>query len=308
VQDYVNIGGISEPEISQNKATADVRLREGEVNLIGGIIQQTDSKATTGIPGLASIPWLGRLFSGETVNKDRTELVIALIPHIVRGQEVSSSNLRGIAAGNATQIKVSYAPRPVTVVALPGAATPAPGLPPVTAPPVTPPAVGASPNPGAPPATAPPIPPVSPPPPPPGAGQARLSFSAPSPEAQLNSTVTVTLTAENIANLAAATAQLRFDPAILRLNSVVAGDLAQGNAAPLDVVRNILNDTGQADLAFRRNPGEGGASGNGGLFTIVFQAVGRGTTSVTLSQSTMSSPSTAPIAVTAPAPFSITVR
>ena len=66
-----NLGGVSEPEISQNKATADIRMRDGEVNLIGGIIQQTDSKSTTGIPGLASIPLLGRLFSGESTEKDR---------------------------------------------------------------------------------------------------------------------------------------------------------------------------------------------------------------------------------------------
>ena len=54
VKDRIDLGGVSEPEISQNKATADVRLRDGEVNLIGGIIQQTDSEAITGIPGLAN--------------------------------------------------------------------------------------------------------------------------------------------------------------------------------------------------------------------------------------------------------------
>src|SRR5262249_39106360 len=112
VKDRVNIGGIEQPEISQNKSTADVRLREGEVNLIGGIIQQTNSRAITGIPGLGQIPILGRLFSGENTEKDKSELVIALIPHIVRGPDVTESNLRGVAAGNATQIKVNYAPRP----------------------------------------------------------------------------------------------------------------------------------------------------------------------------------------------------
>jgi general secretion pathway protein D len=313
VKDYVTIGGISEPEISQNKATADIRLREGEVNLIGGIMQQTDSKATTGIPGLSSIPILGRLFSGENVEKDRTELVIALIPHIVRGQEVSDSNLHDVAVGNATQIKVSRAPRPVVAVSQPAPARPpAAGVPtiaapPVTAPPATAPTVPLPPNPGGPPATAPVLP-ATPPAPPPPAGQARLSFSSPSPETQLSGTVTVTLTAENVANLAAGTAQLRFDPGILRLNSVVAGDLAQRNAAPLDITKNILNDTGQADLAFRRAPNEGGASGTGGLFTVVFQAVGRGTTSVTLSSSALNSAASGPIVAAPPSPLSVTVR
>src|SRR5439155_2852007 len=110
VKDRIDLGGVSEPEISQNKALADLRLKDGEVNLIGGIIQRTDSRATTGIPGLGSIPLLGRLFSGETVQRDRTELVIAIVPHIVRGPDISGGNLKGIAAGNSTQIKVGYGP------------------------------------------------------------------------------------------------------------------------------------------------------------------------------------------------------
>lgn len=110
VDNYQNLGGISEPEIGQNKETADIRLREGEINLIGGIIQRTDTKSRTGIPGLANIPVLGRLFSGENIENDRNELVIALIPHIVRGPDISASNLKPVAAGNATQIKVGYAP------------------------------------------------------------------------------------------------------------------------------------------------------------------------------------------------------
>src|ERR1700722_18739312 len=131
VDNYQNLGGISEPEIGQNKETADVRLREGEVNLIGGIIQRTDTKRKTGIPGLANIPLLGRLFSGENLENDRNELVIALIPHIVRGPDITESNLKSVAAGNATQIKVGYASRKVEPAAAPvaGATAPLNGVP-----------------------------------------------------------------------------------------------------------------------------------------------------------------------------------
>ncbi len=315
VKDYVTIGGISEPEISQNKATADIRLHEGEVNLIGGIIQQTDSKGNTGIPGLASIPLIGRLFSGETTERDRTELMIALIPHVVRGQEVSASNLRGIAAGNATQIKVSYAPhatedapaaQPATAQpasARPAAPVPAaitPGGLPAFAPPATAPPASALPA-TAPPATAPPLNNL------PG-GQASLRLSAPSAEALLSGTVTVSLSAENVADLAAGAAQLHFDPAILRLNSVSAGDLAQSRAAQLDIVRHIVNETGQADLSFKRLPADGAVSGSGGLFSLVFQAVGKGTTSVAVLSSSLNTAAGAPIASARPESLSVTVR
>ncbi len=159
-------GGISQPTIGQNKETADVRLREGEVNLIGGIIQRTNTKSKTGIPGLANIPGLGRLFSGENLQDNKNELVIALIPHIVRGPDITASDLRGVDAGNAVQIQVNRAALPVAAAEKPAAAeqaaVPAPGVvPPATTPPLTTPRPphgpaaarnGAAGGPGAPPA------------------------------------------------------------------------------------------------------------------------------------------------------------
>lgn len=325
VKDRINIGGIEQPEISQNKSTADIRLREGEVNIIGGIIQQTDSKATTGIPGLSSIPLLGRLFSGESTEKDRTELVIALIPHIVRGPDVTASNLRGVAAGNATQIKVGYAPRasaPAVIAAAPAAGAPTVGAPPATAPPT--PAVAAT----APPATAPPITaPLAPGPPAtapgfpaqpfpgqalPGqsgtGGAARISFGPPVVDTQLGSAVTVTLNADNVADMMSAAAQLRYDPRILRINNIVAGDLVQQNSSPLEASKNILNDTGQADMSVTRSAGASGASGSGSLFTIVFQAVGRGNSTVGISSLSVNGSTGRAIQAPAPPPLAVNVK
>ena len=159
VDNYQNLGGISEPVIGQNKATADVTLKDGEVNLIGGIIQDTNSKAITGIPGLANLPILGRLFNSENIQKNKTELVIAMIPHVVRIPYFTSSNLKGVAAGNSTQIKVNYAPQapgaPVAPQSTGLVTTPASTGPPATAPPMSampmPPPVTAPPAPAGPP-------------------------------------------------------------------------------------------------------------------------------------------------------------
>ena len=328
VDNYQNLGGISEPEIGQNKETADIRLREGEINLIGGIIQRTDTKSKTGIPGLANVPFLGRLFSGESVQNNRNELVIALIPHIVRGPDVSASNLRAVAAGNATQIKVGYAPRKVTpvepdakpqsgnVVPAPAGAglppIPATALPPAFAPPATAPPATAPPA-FAPPATAPPAPPLAALLPGliPAAGPARISFLPAAVDTQLNSTITVTLAGDNINNLLSAAAQLRYDPRILRINNIVAGDLPQRGlapGAPMEPSKNILNDTGQADMAVTRGPAGGGISGAGGLFTIVFQAVGRGNTTVAVSSVSLTASTGPPIATNAPPPLVVNVK
>ena len=321
VDTTVNLGGINEPEIGQNKETADVRLREGEVNLIGGIIQKTDTRTTTGIPGLASIPGLGWLFKGQSVESDRNELVIALIPHIVRGPDITESNLKGVAAGNATQIKVAYGPRKTEEkaaiaqaaaagnaagqtparIAAPAPAVTAPALPPATAPPLLPPAT-------APPDTAP-I--TSPAVGAPALGIARVSFQPATVDTQLSSTITVTVYGENIADMTSAAAQLKYDPRILRINNVVAGDLPQRGMAPdarSEPSKNILNDTGQADMAVNRGLNGGGISGGGGLFTVVFQAVGRGNTNVSVSSVSLTASTGQPIQATAPPPLVVNVK
>jgi general secretion pathway protein D len=319
VNTTVNLGGINEPEIGQNKLTTDIRVKDGQVNLIGGIIQQTDSKTLTGIPGLASIPVLGRLFSGNSLEKDRTELVIALIPHIVRGQDIDATNIKGIAAGNVTQIKVNFAPRPVPAgsQAEVHVTTPAPALPP---PVVTPGNAGRPipPVPG-PPATTPvpqaviPGPPATAPPdttpvPTPATGPARISFNPPAVTTQLGSTVTVTLSGENVGDMISAAAQLRYNPAILRVNNIVVGDLPQRNVAPLTPTRNILNDSGQSDMSVSRGPQDGGVSGSGGLFTVVFQAVGRGNTNVSVASVSLRGSTGQPIASVAPSPLVVNVN
>ena len=112
VAQYVNLGGLSQPVIGQNKNTADLRMREGEVNILGGLSQLQDSKSVNGIPGLVDMPVLGNvLFGGQHTDKERGELMIAIIPHIVRTPDYSAENLRGIYAGTDQTVRLSYAPR-----------------------------------------------------------------------------------------------------------------------------------------------------------------------------------------------------
>jgi general secretion pathway protein D len=317
VKDRIDLGGVSEPEISQNKALADIRLKDGEVNLIGGIIQHTDSKATTGIPGLGSIPIIGRLFSGETVQRDRTELVIAIVPHIVRGPDINSGNLKGIMAGNATQIKVGYGPRKAAPVQAPanGAVAELPAAaPPATAPPLS------AQNPAAPPATAPataappfpgPTVPAADAPQPPGAspslpGFARLSFlPGSSVETQLSQSLTVTVYAENVKDMVNAVAKLQFDPKIVRVTNIAISDLPQRGGVSIQPSHNILNDSGMADVSFSR---ESGVSGSGGLFSIVLQAVGRGNTMLTLSGMSLRGANGQPIPSNTPPALAVNVK
>lgn len=107
----VTLGGIDEPIIGQRKVVHDIRMRAGEVSLLAGLVNQQETKTTAGIPGLSGIPLLRRLFTGESVDRSRGELMIAIVPHIVRGPVVTPANLRGIDSGTAGTVKVNLAPR-----------------------------------------------------------------------------------------------------------------------------------------------------------------------------------------------------
>jgi general secretion pathway protein D len=96
-----NIGGFSQPTIGQRRIEHEARLSDGEVNLIGGILQDTDTNSMSGYPWLMKIPILKYLFGQETKERTTTEVVFAITPHIVRGRDVMDDNLRILDVGTA---------------------------------------------------------------------------------------------------------------------------------------------------------------------------------------------------------------
>src|SRR5256885_2158486 len=101
-----NIGGISQPIIGQRKIEHEIRLKEGEVNLLGGILEDQQTKALSGIPGLANVPILKYLFSQTNTEHRENEIVFVLIPHIIRGPEGSRSNLDMLDVGTANALEL----------------------------------------------------------------------------------------------------------------------------------------------------------------------------------------------------------
>src|ERR1022692_3702602 len=122
VTGHVNLGGIDQPIIGQRKISHDIRMPDGAVQLLAGLTKYQDTKTKTGIPGLGSIPILNRLFTSESVDRERQELMIALIPHVVRRPEYTAENLRGIAVGNQQSVHLNYGRQPAS---RPAAANPA---------------------------------------------------------------------------------------------------------------------------------------------------------------------------------------
>ena len=112
VTSRVNIGGIDQPVIGQRKIEHEIRLKDGEVNLLGGILEDQQTKSLSGIPGLASIPILKYLFSQTNTEHRENEIVFVLIPHIIRGTEASRSNLDMLDVGTANALELRRTGKP----------------------------------------------------------------------------------------------------------------------------------------------------------------------------------------------------
>jgi len=100
----VNIGGFSQPQIGQRRIEHEARLKDGEVNLIAGILNDTETDSLSGYPGLMKIPILKYLFGQDSKQRNESEIVFAVIPHIVRGYQTDEDNLREVDLGSGNSV------------------------------------------------------------------------------------------------------------------------------------------------------------------------------------------------------------
>jgi general secretion pathway protein D len=117
-----DIGGITQPVIGQRRIEHESRLVDGEVNVLGGILNDTDTQSMSGYPWISRIPILKYLFSQENKQRNESEIVFAVTPHIIRALEVTDENERMIAVGTgtATELRRNTAPAVPAASAHPG--------------------------------------------------------------------------------------------------------------------------------------------------------------------------------------------
>jgi general secretion pathway protein D len=276
VRSYTNVGGVQQPIIGQRTYEADIRSREGETNILAGLDGIQDSTVVNGIPGLVNIPIFGKfIFGSDHTEKDRQQLMIALVPHIVRTPDYTPENLRGIFSGPDQSLHLMYAPRdedgsaPAVDAPKPGAAA---GAPPATAP-LTP-------------GVQPPIPgvPGTPPPPTPPAAGARVAFLPGSVSVGPNTPFTVNVELNGAADaFAISPLRVKWDPAVLRLTDIAPGDLLSRSGGAVSSIKDVRNDSGEATLNVQRTAG-GGVTGSGPVAVLNFVAVARGSGSVTVTE------------------------
>ena len=74
---------IDSPTFQQRRLTSTVSVKSGQTILLGGLIQQNDSRQSQGIPILHDLPGIGPLFGSHTNGAGRTELIMLMTPHVI---------------------------------------------------------------------------------------------------------------------------------------------------------------------------------------------------------------------------------
>ena len=249
-----NIGGIQQPIISQRKIEHDIRLHDGEVNILGGLITRSETKSLSGWPGVAHIPFLRYFFSSTDNKIEDDEVLIALTPHVVRMPSISADDLRTLAAGTDTNVRVYEKGDELTA---PTVVPTAPSSPAANAAPGTSPAAG--------PATS-------------------LAFQPTAISLKPGDTMTVGLAVDNAHDLFSIPLLLQYNPAVIEIEDIRNGGFLSGGTQEIAVVNQVNQQQGQAVVSATRRPNTPGISGTGTLLGIVIKALAPGTSTLQVVQ------------------------
>jgi general secretion pathway protein D len=289
ITEKVDVGGLTQPVIGQRKVNHIIRVKDGEIALIGGLMQSTYTKTKGGVPFLMNIPLIGKFFTSESITDNKSDLVVALVPHIIRAPDIGPDNLRTIATGSDTIYRVNYAP---------AKAEEKPAAKPAAAPaqaPVVAPAAPAAQSPDTP-ANAQPAP-----------QGAALLLKTSASEVALNGAVTANVQVDNIGELFSAPMRIKYNPAVLKLVDVRNGSFLGGDGQQVTFSETRAEDVGAVIVNLSRVAGAGGISGSGTLLTLVFQAAGKGTSTISFAELSLRDARLDAIPV-APQPASVTVK
>lgn len=253
-------------QIGTRTASTVLRLKDGENQVLAGLINDEDRRSGNKIPALGDLPIIGRLFGSTLNDNQKTEIVLSITPHLIRNIQRPEATLSEFRSGTDS----NFSMRPDTVSGAPTQAAPGPRLAasptapndlPIAAPAnsnnaTTPPNInstgGAVANPAVAPATA------------------QLSWQGP-PQAKVGSTFIVQLLMQPDQPITGLPMAVSFDNRVLQVVGIAEGDfLKQGGAQTSFTSR--VDPNGQILMAGTRT-GSGGATGTGVVAAINFRAL-----------------------------------
>ncbi len=259
-----NIGGIMQPIISQRKIEHDIRLKDGEVNVLGGLIEHDTDNNLNGIPGLSQIPLARYLSSDISKEVIDQEILIVLTPHIIRMPAISLDDLRTMAAGTDTNVRVyrdkdgAPSPAPTTNPSLPPGAQATPSTAPA---PMNPQAALTA-----------------------GSPAALLRFDPANVTLKPGDRTTLGLAVSNVNDLYSIPLLIHYNPAVVQVEEVRDGGFLSGGTQQIAIVQRIDAERGEIVVSATRQPNTPGVNGSGTLLGILVRGVAPGSSDLQILQ------------------------
>jgi general secretion pathway protein D len=251
-----SIGGINQPVIGSRKIEQDVTLKDGEANVLGGLIERTNTSNVNGIPGLAQLPLFRYLFSDNSNEVQEDEVLIVLTPHILRFPSISADNLRTLAAGTDSNSRVYR--QDEQEQASPAAPNAQPARPPTSQ--------------------------TNPEPTPSAAPAAQLHFDPATAALKPGDTTTLGLAISNVNDLYSIPLLIHYNPAVIQVEEVRNGGFLSGGTQEIAIVQRIDQQRGEIVVSATRQPNTPGVNGSGTLLGIVVRGVAPGTSPLQILQ------------------------
>jgi general secretion pathway protein D len=101
-------GGL--PTFGNREINTIITLRDGETNMLAGLIRDEEREALDGIPGLSDLPLVGHLFGHTTKTKNQTDIILTLTPHIIRVLDLNEADLRPFRVGRDSLAPIAELP------------------------------------------------------------------------------------------------------------------------------------------------------------------------------------------------------
>src|ERR1700675_2813178 len=298
ITNTVVVGGTQAYTIGTRNANTLLRLKDGETQILAGLIQDSDTRNAAGIPGLSQIPVVGRLFGSHNSDREKSEIVLSITPHIIRTQARAATDSTEFWYGTETRARSTpfgggggFDAGPAATSAGEGAVGGGPGLPTVgPRPSVSQPVAPSAPPPAAPPA-APPGPPPHP----------TVTVDGPG-EIAVGQEFDVTVRVATDIGISRLRGQVRFDSSALQLVSATAGDVVPASAGSPTV--DAKSGGAQMDVVASGDP----IQGEGSLMLLRFKALAARPASSIAAQVSAVAPSGAAMANAASQPLSVAIK
>jgi general secretion pathway protein D len=133
VSEITSKSGTLTYRVGTRNASTTLRLKDGETQILAGLINDEERNSVDKVPGLGDLPILGRLFSNSKGTKNKTEIVLLVTPHIVRNVQQPAAATAEFLSGTETSLgaaplmlKQISKPTPAEVPKTPPAVQPAP--------------------------------------------------------------------------------------------------------------------------------------------------------------------------------------